>query len=209
MEGAGTALSFDKRLVPRHMRWSSAVAFIVGVIGLGIAATKDPAALWGLLFFSATSLLTTTFWSLRTVVTERFIDIKYGLFGPRIPVADVVFADVVDYKWFRFGGFGIRHDIIRGEVAYNMMGDQGRAVKIVYRDGKKTRTVLVSAEHPERLRDAIRSAASGALGAGQDARASVGVADMQRPVLDSTASVAANVGANVAANVEVETVQRR
>src|SRR5205823_2924497 len=45
---------------------------------------------------------------LRTVVTERAVHVRYGLWGPTIPIEAIASCAVVDYEWTKFGGWGIR-----------------------------------------------------------------------------------------------------
>ena len=94
---------------------------------------------------------------LRISVTREEVYVQYGLFGPRIPVRDIEQCDAVDYDWKQYGGWGIRYGR-DGSVAYNMMGDGGRAVKIVHRSGGESRTVLVASPDPVRLATAINQA---------------------------------------------------
>jgi len=87
--------------------------------------------------------------------------VQYGLFGPKIAVGDIERCEAVDYDWKKYGGWGIRYGR-DGSVAYNMMGDHGRAVRIVYRKGKATKTVLVASHDPARLAAAINEARAAA-----------------------------------------------
>lgn len=160
MAGEGDPLYFDKRTLPLWMR-----VIMVGSMGLGAAAvvgaslaSGTPEMLVLLPVYGAGALLQVAFWTLRTAVTRQYVHIQYGLMGPKIAIADLISAEVTHYDWKRFGGWGVRRSFRGGVVAYNMLGDQGRAVKLVFRDGDKTRTILVSASHPDRLNDAIQEA---------------------------------------------------
>jgi hypothetical protein len=86
---------------------------------------------------------------LRATVTSTHVHIQYGVFGPKIPLENVIRCESATYDWKKYGGWGIRRGT-DGSWAYNMMGDQGRAVRIVWRDdrGKET-TTLVSARDPD------------------------------------------------------------
>jgi hypothetical protein len=46
-------------------------------------------------------LLGIAFGVLRTVVTERAVHVRYGLWGPTIPIANIRSCGVVDYQWRR------------------------------------------------------------------------------------------------------------
>ena len=94
---------------------------------------------------------------LRVSVTREEVFVQYGLFGPKIAVGDIEQCEAVDYDWKKYGGWGIRYGR-DGSVAYNMLGDGGRAVRIVYRKGNKKKTVLLASRQPERLAAAIQQA---------------------------------------------------
>lgn len=156
--GAG-ALYHDKIRVPRLFHLIFLLPVIIGV-GSGVAAATQagilaalPGAL-GALVVMASWLL---FSVLRISVTREEVYVQYGLFGPRIAVRDIEHCAAVAYDWKKYGGFGIRlgRD---GSVAYNMMGDHGRAVEIVYQHKGKSKKVLVASPDPERLSRAINEA---------------------------------------------------
>ena len=210
MEGEGGALYFDKRVARPTMRWLMAAGLAVAAVGVGVAAVDDPGTLWALVPLGVGGLLTVTFWTLRTLVTPRMIHVQYGVGGRKIPIDDVVSVEVVDYNWVRFGGWGVRHNPITGETAYNMMGDKGRAVKIVHKGSLRNRTLYVSAENPERLRDAIRAAQTAGVDALGEARASFGLNDAVDvgAVSDVDAAVGSDASAEASVGVD-EAVKRR
>jgi len=155
---------FDKRTMPRWMR-----ALMIGGMGLGAGAvigvalaglvTGEAPALLGLLpLYAVAAAVQVAFWTLRTVVTDEFVHVQYGMMGPKIAIEDIVSVDVAVYDWKRFGGWGVL-PVSGGVTAYNMLGDQGRAVRIVFRDGAKTKEILVSASKPEILAAAIQESA--------------------------------------------------
>lgn len=115
-----------------------------------------------------TSLFLLLMWALFSVlrisVSREQVYVQYGLFGPKIAVRDIERCEAVDYDWKKYGGWGIRYGR-DGSVAYNMLGDGGRAVKIVYRKGSKSKTVLVASRDPVRLAAAINQARAAAIGA--------------------------------------------
>ena len=203
MAGEGDPLYFDKRTLPLWMR-----AIMVGSMGVGAAAvvgaslaSGTPEMLLLVPVYGASALLSVAFWTLRTAVTRQYVHIQYGLMGPKIAVDDLISAEVTEYDWKRFGGWGVRRSFRDGVVAYNMLGDQGRAVKLVFRDGDKTRTILVSASHPDRLNDAIQEAmkARGRGASLAEVRQQLGVED---------AAVKADDEDTVAAEAEVEAMLR-
>ncbi len=95
---------------------------------------------------------------LRVTVSEGSVDIQYGLFGPTIPIASIESATATTYRWVRYGGWGIRRGP-GGEWLYNMPGDGGKAVRIVWRDAKgRHKTTLVGSKDNEALAQAIAQA---------------------------------------------------
>lgn len=93
-------------------------------------------------------LLGVVFSVVRTLVTTRAVHVKFGLWGPDIPLAALESAEVVAYDWLRFGGWGIKRDA-QGTWAYVPSGD--RAVELVYREEGAVRRVLVGVEDPAEL----------------------------------------------------------
>lgn len=204
MAGEGDVLYFDKRTMPRWLRTTMGATLAASAsvaIGVGIG-TGDPVILGLLPIYGIAALAQLSFWTLRTTVTEQNVHIQYGLWGPKIAAHSIISAEVVSYDWKTFGGWGIRRALRDGTVAYNMMGDQGRAVKIVYQDGNKKRSVMVSADHPESLRDAIHQAMGGRSLA--DVRDDLGV----RAVVGRDV-VADKDAAAVEAEAEVEAMLKR
>lgn len=94
---------------------------------------------------------------LRTVVTDREVNVKYGLWGPTIAMKDILSCRPVTYRWIEFGGWGIRlgRD---GTWAYVPIGDQ--AIEIVYNVDGKTKRVLVGVENPEQTAAVITRASA-------------------------------------------------
>ncbi len=156
----GPALYHDKIRAPLgfHLLFLLPVLVSVGTALVGRAPLFVPLL---------TSAFILSIWALFSVlrisVSHDEVYVQYGLFGPRIPVRDIEHCEAVDYSFQQYGGWGIRYGF-DGSVAYNMMGDHGRAVKIVYKKGKKSQTVLVASPDPERLAAAIQQACTAALG---------------------------------------------
>ncbi|MBX7082602.1 MAG: hypothetical protein K1X88_25580 [Nannocystaceae bacterium] len=153
MAGKGRVLHRDKRPAPK---WMQALTGSMALVGLAMMFT--PAWLTGLVFVPIGVVLWSLFAVLRFVVSEGAVEIQYGLFGPTIPMASIERAEAVDYDWKTFGGWGIRRSLA-GETMYNMPGDHGRAVRIVWRDEKgRQRVTNVGTPHPEGAVAAIRTA---------------------------------------------------
>jgi hypothetical protein len=153
MSGPHGALYHDKIVAPWWFHLLLLVPILVMIVTVFLPGGK-PTALLGMIPVALVWLL---FSVLRVSVSEDELFIQYGLFGPRIPIADVVSCEAVEYDWKKYGGWGIRFGV-DGSVAYNMMGDRGRAVRIVYRKGTRTKTVLVASPDPERLALAVQQA---------------------------------------------------
>ena len=138
MAGEGTVLHREKHRAPRlmHAIFGAAVAVVIGsaiatgqVLGVAFAL---PVLALAWLMFSV----------LRVTVSSGAVNVQYGLFGPTIPTAAIESAEATAYDWKKFGGWGIRRGR-GGEWIYNMPGDGGRAVRIVWRDRKGRRRVTL------------------------------------------------------------------
>jgi len=130
----------------------AAIAMAVG--GLSLVA----------LFFAGLSL---TLAVLRTVVTQYAVHVRCGLWGPSIPLAEIVSCNVVRYRVRDFSGVGYREGP-NDARAYVLTS--GPALSLVYREAGKQRCVFVGAqdpeatlEHIERARAALHAAAAAGL----------------------------------------------
>jgi hypothetical protein len=95
---------------------------------------------------------------LRFTISERAVVVQYGLFGPTIPIESIESAEAVDYDWKKFGGWGIRRSL-DGEWMYNMPGDGGRALRIVWTDKHGERRITgIGMPAPEPAAAAIAQA---------------------------------------------------
>lgn len=129
---------------------------------MGSALVTSAPLLVPLLSSAPLLLIWLLFSTLRISVDLREVHVQYGLFGPKIPIEAITECEAVDYSWKEFGGWGIRFGR-DGTVAYNMLGDQGHAVRITWRQGKKLKTVLLSSHDPARLATAVNHARASAL----------------------------------------------
>jgi hypothetical protein len=162
MKGEGGVLYRDKFIAPWQFHAVMALPLLIMALSAVFTAVADPANLWAtqwpvlvtLPFFVIIWLL---FSVLRVTVSEEQVVIQYGVFGPKVAVESIVSAEAVDYDWKRFGGWGVRRGV-DGSWAYNMMGDAGRAVKLVYRDAKGEHTVYVSTTDATSLARRIKQA---------------------------------------------------
>lgn len=88
---------------------------------------------------------------LRVSVSEQHVNVQYGLFGPKIPIAGIEQAELVQYDWRRIGRWSIKRSLA-GELVINMPGDGGRAVRMIWRDARgKRRVVHVGSPRAEDL----------------------------------------------------------
>jgi hypothetical protein len=151
----------DKLVAPKLFHGMMGISSI-GLFGASVAAVfmgGDPFAA-GVLMTGAVASVGGwgLFSGLRITVTDEKIMVQYGLFGPTIPLDSIESIESVDYHWVKAGGFGIRLGL-DGSIVYNMMGDRGKAVKIVWKNkyGIKRKHVL-SSTNPDAMVAAIEDA---------------------------------------------------
>jgi hypothetical protein len=164
--GGATILYQTKAKAPWtfHLVMLAPLLFSGTILGLASLAPRAPS--WLPLMILPSLLIILPLWLLfsvlRVTVTSAHIHIQYGLFGPKIPLESVTSCEGVAYDWKKYGGFGIRRGG-DGSTAYNMMGDQGRAVKIQWMDERgRPSTTLVSAADPEAFVRAVNLVKGGA-----------------------------------------------
>lgn len=154
MAGQGTVLYRDKHRAPwplHAIMGASALAVIVAAVATGelisLAIGLPVLAIVWLLFSV-----------LRVTVSAGTVNVQYGLFGPEIPMAAIESAAATTYDWKKFGGWGIRR-ARDGAWIYNMPGDGGHAVRIVWRDAKgRRRDTLVGSRRSVQLAEKIARA---------------------------------------------------
>ncbi len=88
-------------------------------------------------------LLGVMFGVLRTVVTEQAVHVKYGLWGPTIPLSSILACRIVEYDWTQYGGWGLR----RGKKGWAYVPTNGPCVEIEYREDGEDRHVLIGGEN--------------------------------------------------------------
>lgn len=153
MAGQGAVLHRAKRPAPK---WLQLAIGSMAITGLAMVFT--PAWVTGIVFIPLGIVLWALFSVLRLTVSEGAVNVQYGLFGPTIPTASIEHAEAVSYDWKKFGGWGIRRSF-DGEWMYNMPGDGGRAVRIVWHDAKgKRRVTNIGVPDPEPAVRAIANA---------------------------------------------------
>ena len=154
MEGEGVVLVRDKSRAP----WPLHAIVLVAMATVTVTSVTAGAA-FALLFSLPTLAIVWLFFAvLRVTVSERADNVHSGLFGPKIPSAAIESAEPVTYDWKKFGGWGIRRSR-DGAWIYNMPGDGGHAVRIVWRDAKgRRRDTLIGSRHSAQLAAQIRRA---------------------------------------------------
>jgi hypothetical protein len=167
MEAGGDVRHRDKRV----SRWMAAILMVPAVFVLGLSAfiastnataskpvpeAALPFVVAGMVAFALVYvLLGLSFAVLRTVVTAEDVVVKYGLWGPRIPLERIRSCQVKPYEWTKFGGFGIR--LGKGGVWAYVPGP-GPVVEIAYDDGGKEKVVQIGANDARLLAQQINDA---------------------------------------------------
>ncbi len=125
----------------------------VALVGVLLWKTPGPSASFliplAVTFIAVVALLAVQ--TVRVAVDGVDLTVGFPLFRRRIPLSTIDQVSPVRYRWFQWGGWGIRYRW--GAVLYNVPGDQGRAVELTLRNGKK---VLFSAADPDAVCAAIR-----------------------------------------------------
>lgn len=155
MRGEGTVLYRDKTNSPWQLHAICGVS-AAALIGMAIAV---PTAWVGAVFAVPIIIMIWLLFSvLRVTVSEGHVNVQLGLFGPKIPIPAIESVEAVEYDWKEFGGWGIRLNS-KGEWMYNLPGDGGRAVRIVWRNRKgKRKVTYVASRQSEQLAGTIERA---------------------------------------------------
>ena len=155
MRSEGLTLYRDKSRAPWPLH---AIFATLSVLTIGSAFTAPGAWLGAALTMPLVLVAWMLFAVLRVSVSVDNVNVQYGLFGPKIPISAIESAEAVEYDWKSFGGWGIRVNR-KGEWIYNMPGDQGRAVRIAWRDKRgRSRVTYVGSLQSENLAGQIAHA---------------------------------------------------
>ncbi len=145
-----------------HVRWPITfwgAIFALPVFLLAVALSRG-LTVFPLLGVMALVLgIALLFRRLRIVVDETDLTVGFGPFRERLPLARIVACDATTYRWWEYGGWGIRYKFQlrhprRRAKLYNVPGDGGRAVQVVLDDG---RSVLFSSRDPAAVCGAVRA----------------------------------------------------
>ncbi|KIG12039.1 hypothetical protein DB30_02094 [Enhygromyxa salina] len=155
MHGEGMVLYRDKSRAPWPLH---AVFAAISAVTIGSAFAGPGAWVGAAITLPLVALMWLLFSILRVTVSQGQVNVQYGLFGPKIPIASISSAEAVEYDWKQWGGWGIRVNT-KGEWIYNMPGDRGRAVRIAWQDRKgKSKVTYVGSLESEDLARRIAEA---------------------------------------------------
>jgi hypothetical protein len=151
--GGGEALARSRAGMPWWFHLLLGMACIA-VVGSAVAS----GTLVSLLTLPVLLLSWVLFMFLRVTVTAETVHVQLGVFGPKIPVEDIVEVATEKYPVLKYGGWGIRF-ALDGSVAYSVPGHGGRGVRIRYKkkNGRES-TAWVTSPDPEGLVAAIEQA---------------------------------------------------
>jgi hypothetical protein len=91
------------------------------------------------------------FSTVRVVIDEQALTVGFGPFRERVPLSRVTACSPTTYRWWDWGGWGIR---LRWPAKlYNVPGDRGVAVVVTLDDGRR---LLFSSTDPAAVCQAIR-----------------------------------------------------
>ncbi len=158
MQEGTEVLHREKLTFPWYMHLLMLSILLVSVVPL-FATLLLPLILLGGLTSIFFFLVWMMFASLRISVTHERVYLQYGLFGPKIPIQNIVLCKSEQYQAWKYGGYGIRYSIGEGAWCYNMVGDKGRAVRIHYKNDKgELKKLLVASLHHHYFADTVNRA---------------------------------------------------
>jgi hypothetical protein len=135
--------------------WAFHLILGVACLVLARAAFVHPSV--GIVGLPVLLLTWLLFMYVRVTVTADAVHVQLGVFGPEIPVADIVEVSAETYPLMKYGGWGLRF-ALDGSVAYSVPG-YGRGVRIRFtkKNGRES-TAWVTSPEPERIVAAIEQA---------------------------------------------------
>ena len=89
---------------------------------------------------------------LTIAIDEQTLTVGFPVHRRRVPLEEIVGCRPIRYRWWQYGGYGIRKG--RGGTMLNVGGDGGRAVELVRRTGGALR---FSSRDPAAVCAAIRA----------------------------------------------------
>jgi hypothetical protein len=155
MAGEGLVLYRDKTGAPWQLH---SIFAAITALTIGLCVAFPGGWVGAAIGLPITAFMWLLFSILRVTVSQGRVNVQLGLFGPKIPVGAIESVEALEYDWKEFGGWGIRLNA-KGEWMYNLPGDGGRAVKMVWRDRKGRRKVTyVASRKSEELAATIEGA---------------------------------------------------
>ena len=126
------------------------VLVLIALPGSG-ARAADSLAAFGVLagIFLA---IVYAFRAIEITIDDRELRVGFPIYRDRVPLDQIVACRPIRYRWWEFGGYGLRWGR-RGKM-FNVGGDGGRAVELT-RSGRGT--LLFSSRDPEAVCAAIRA----------------------------------------------------
>ncbi|HYO30076.1 MAG TPA: hypothetical protein VER37_05790, partial [Thermomicrobiales bacterium] len=121
---------------------AAAATFMIGVsVWVLFNGSGDRRLTLLMIVLLAASLAVSTVASrrLRIVVDEATLTVGFGPFRERLPLVRIATCDATTYRWWEYGGWGIRRYSLRRPwrraKLYNVLGDGGLAVRVALDDG--------------------------------------------------------------------------
>lgn len=94
---------------------------------------------------------------LKVKVTEEYVEASYGVFLKRVAIRSIKGIIVKKYRYRDVLGWGIRMNL-KGETAYNIIGDNYIGVLIDYVDkNNKPKKLFISSKNPDQLVEIVNS----------------------------------------------------
>ncbi len=163
MAGTGEVLYRYRVTSPPWLLALAAGAPGLGLFGLAIATALSGVATGAAIGFAAAgaaivglmTMVHLVFAVGRIAVSEGEVLVQMGLWGPRIPIREIVSAEPVSLPGKRIG-MGTGSDL-RGNRTIRMWGDNAKSVRLTLQNGK---TFTFVTKEPEALLAAIREAMS-------------------------------------------------
>ncbi|MGD9510981.1 MAG: hypothetical protein AB7X49_20790 [Geminicoccaceae bacterium] len=78
-------------------------------------------------------LVATAVGVLTITIDDQQLTVGFPVYRRRVPLAEIVACRPIRYRWWTYGGYGIRRG--RGGLMLNVGGDGGRAVELTRRGG--------------------------------------------------------------------------
>lgn len=168
MASDGAVLHREKSVQQYHWLMSSfaavfalvaIVGLLLGIVGVLPWVAAGPIVASAAPFAALMALVWVLFSVVRVQVTRDVLSIQVGPFGPKIALDSIVSCAVVAKPEGRYRGGGVRVRL-DGTKLYEFMlhGSAPTLVKIEFREGTKTHTVLLSSDDPAALASAINAA---------------------------------------------------